>query len=309
MPVPACTPTCIAVCVAAGAGLCDAGAAGGRGGQATGCGFAGRRCPATHLPQPDGTAEGACADGGATHRAIARVKGTLLHTRTPTLTPTRLPPSSHLHFPAVGAAQDDAGPACDWPRVGGPRAGLRRCYQRQCRAQHRLCLGRRHPRRVQGEAAAATTSERQDCCHRDCDARTSPQDALEAGSKAYSDAMEVGAPRASLPVDEAALALLHERSRLAALEVFDAKAVGPAADRYRRELKTRIEGEHASIVAANATTSGECGHTRSWRCGASVRAPHPLSISPLLTHVRPQRRPAPASSRGCGTRGLSHAFY
>lgn len=82
------------------------------------------------------------------------------------------------------------------------------------------------------------------------------QDALEGGLKVYSDACEAETPRAALPFDTSVLTAVHEKARIAALDAFDAKAVGPSADRYRRELKQRIDGDWAVLSAANVTASG-----------------------------------------------------
>lgn len=55
------------------------------------------------------------------------------------------------------------------------------------------------------------------------------QDAMDAAFRTYTGGFESEIPRASLPRDEAALAVAHERHRIAALEAYDGRAVGGIA--------------------------------------------------------------------------------
>ncbi len=72
----------------------------------------------------------------------------------------------------------------------------------------------------------------------------------------YREGLEArGASRAALPLDEAPLAAAHEAARVAALDAFDGRAVGAAAQKYRRELKARVDGEWRLLTAANAAAS------------------------------------------------------
>lgn len=52
---------------------------------------------------------------------------------------------------------------------------------------------------------------------------------MDAAFRTYSSGFEGEVPRAALPKDEGALAVAHERHRIAALEAYDGRAVGGIA--------------------------------------------------------------------------------
>jgi hypothetical protein len=105
------------------------------------------------------------------------------------------------------------------------------------------------------------------------------------------------APLPRLPLDEPELAALHERFFGDALEAFEAKAVGPAAGRYMRQLKEGMTREYALLLASNATASGEFSGggsrpvvSRNWR-GRPAANGRQLSSRPTAVRRTPSTSP------------------
>lgn len=221
-----------------------------------------------------------------------------------------------LTLHAAGAPEDDARPVRDGAHPGWSCPSVRGRHQRPCGSQHRQRLGWRHACGVQGDYRHLRASGfPSSSLHYDVLAcalfpnAIRLQDALETAFALYAQRMAVEAPQASLPFDDEALTLIHEKARIASIEgelcepqllvvavsvmhhligtcgvritaEYERKAVGPAAERYRQQLKERVAAEWRLQSSANAAASDAA-------CSRLISSLWHTIIEPklLLTHV------------------------
>lgn len=79
--------------------------------------------------------------------------------------------------------------------------------------------------------------------------------AAESAAARFAADVEAAIPGSSLPIAVDSLTAAHERARIAALDDFDARAVGPSAPKYRTRLSSQMDDALRTRLAQNATAS------------------------------------------------------
>ena len=85
--------------------------------------------------------------------------------------------------------------------------------------------------------------------------RVECQDAFDAAQRRFAADIEEAAPRRRLPLDTAALQTAHDQARVAALDDFKARAVGPSVPRYLARLKAGMDDEWRALQRENTIAS------------------------------------------------------
>jgi len=115
--------------------------------------------------------------------------------------------------------------------------------------------------------------------------RVECQDAFDAAQRRFAVDIEKTAPRNRLPLDTDALQTAHDRARVAALDDFNARAVGPSVPRYLARLKAGMDDEWRALQRENTIASELTSERLVGALWADLIDPHTSSLVPSTKSI------------------------